>query len=67
MFLIEYLEKAENRRSLFEKYAEENEFDPLIPENWYSQPRNKILAYKVYYHYYYIFIYLLMIKIRELV
>jgi hypothetical protein len=29
----------ENRKKFFEKFAKENFFDPLIPENWYSQPK----------------------------
>jgi hypothetical protein len=32
----------------FEKYAKEVGFDPEIPSNWYSQPRENILAAKVF-------------------
>jgi len=32
----------EERRKCLEKYAKENDFDPLIPENWYLQSREKI-------------------------
>ena len=39
--------EAENRRALFDKYAKENNFDPLIPENWYHQPIKRIMATKV--------------------
>jgi hypothetical protein len=35
------------RRKFFEDYAEANNFDPLIPENWYSQPTDKVRATKV--------------------
>ena len=35
------------RRKFFEDYAEANNFDPLVRENWYSQPTDKIRAAKV--------------------
>eukprot|EP00026_Physarum_polycephalum_P001467 Phypoly_transcript_01469.p1 GENE.Phypoly_transcript_01469~~Phypoly_transcript_01469.p1 ORF type:complete len:1107 (+),score=182.36 Phypoly_transcript_01469:326-3322(+) len=38
--------KVENKRKFFENYAEENDFDPLTPEHWYSHPRNNILKRK---------------------
>lgn len=31
-----YWSKTENRRRFFERYAKDNHFDALIPENWYS-------------------------------
>lgn len=37
----------EFRKKFFESYAQDNGFDPLIAENWYLQPRPKIMAYKV--------------------
>lgn len=37
----------DSRRKFFERYAKENKFDPLIADNWYSQPRDKLLASKV--------------------
>jgi hypothetical protein len=37
----------ENRREFFEKYAQSCGFDPLVPENWYSVPKQTILALKV--------------------
>eukprot|EP00026_Physarum_polycephalum_P004726 Phypoly_transcript_04749.p1 GENE.Phypoly_transcript_04749~~Phypoly_transcript_04749.p1 ORF type:complete len:686 (+),score=82.56 Phypoly_transcript_04749:167-2059(+) len=33
-----------NTRIFFEKYAKENQFDPKIASNWYSQPRGNILS-----------------------
>lgn len=36
-----------NRKKFFEDYAKENGFDPLVPENWYNQPRDKINTFKV--------------------
>eukprot|EP00026_Physarum_polycephalum_P004386 Phypoly_transcript_04404.p1 GENE.Phypoly_transcript_04404~~Phypoly_transcript_04404.p1 ORF type:complete len:567 (+),score=64.08 Phypoly_transcript_04404:352-2052(+) len=33
------------RRKLLEKYAKENNFDPLNPENWYSQSRQKMYLF----------------------
>jgi hypothetical protein len=41
-------EDISSRRELFVKYAKENGFDPLNPENWYLQPRKKILEIKVF-------------------
>jgi hypothetical protein len=35
-----------NRRKFFENYASANDFDPLVPDNWYAQPRDKITSYK---------------------
>jgi hypothetical protein len=39
--------KEEHRRKFFENYASENGFDPRRPENWHTQPKEKIMAYKV--------------------
>eukprot|EP00026_Physarum_polycephalum_P001261 Phypoly_transcript_01262.p1 GENE.Phypoly_transcript_01262~~Phypoly_transcript_01262.p1 ORF type:complete len:970 (+),score=114.54 Phypoly_transcript_01262:138-3047(+) len=36
----------ETRRVFFENYAAENEFDPLNPGNWYSQPIEKFTTIK---------------------
>lgn len=33
----------ENRRKFFEKYAADNEFDPLVPHNWYAQSIEKMM------------------------
>jgi hypothetical protein len=35
------------RRDFFVKYARECKFDPWKPENWYLQPKAKIMAFKV--------------------
>eukprot|EP00026_Physarum_polycephalum_P001724 Phypoly_transcript_01726.p1 GENE.Phypoly_transcript_01726~~Phypoly_transcript_01726.p1 ORF type:complete len:978 (+),score=124.21 Phypoly_transcript_01726:128-3061(+) len=35
-----------NRRHFFERYAKENDFDPLHAENWNKQPRERIMAQK---------------------
>jgi hypothetical protein len=34
----------QTRRKFFEMYAKRNGFDPLNPENWYSQIQNKIIS-----------------------
>eukprot|EP00026_Physarum_polycephalum_P001621 Phypoly_transcript_01623.p1 GENE.Phypoly_transcript_01623~~Phypoly_transcript_01623.p1 ORF type:complete len:1048 (-),score=160.89 Phypoly_transcript_01623:116-2998(-) len=39
-------QKVETRRQFFENYAKDNDFDPLVPENWYSQPRDIIMTIK---------------------
>jgi hypothetical protein len=36
-----------NRRLFFENYAKQHSFDPHNPEHWYSQPRDRILEFKV--------------------
>ena len=38
---------TESRRIFFERYAEQQGFDPLNPDYWYSQSRDKILTVKV--------------------
>lgn len=42
-----YWNDAANRRKVFDRIAQENGFDPLIPENWYSISRNFIISQKV--------------------
>jgi len=37
---------VENRRKFFERYAKQNKFDYSVPENWYLQSREKIMAVK---------------------
>eukprot|EP00026_Physarum_polycephalum_P014508 Phypoly_transcript_15030.p1 GENE.Phypoly_transcript_15030~~Phypoly_transcript_15030.p1 ORF type:complete len:154 (+),score=25.93 Phypoly_transcript_15030:3-464(+) len=41
-----YWDLAENRRKVFENYAKNSEFDPLQQLNWFSQPKEKVLAFK---------------------
>lgn len=41
------LNKIENRRVFFEKYAKQHNFDPRKAENWYSQPKERIMVQKV--------------------
>jgi hypothetical protein len=38
---------VENRKRFFETYARENDFDPYVGENWYSQDLEKIISAKV--------------------
>ena len=47
-FVSETWDNDHKRRLYFERYARENSFDPLIPQNWYSQGREKILATTVF-------------------
>eukprot|EP00026_Physarum_polycephalum_P001009 Phypoly_transcript_01010.p1 GENE.Phypoly_transcript_01010~~Phypoly_transcript_01010.p1 ORF type:complete len:1168 (+),score=148.17 Phypoly_transcript_01010:225-3728(+) len=35
-----------NRRKFFELFAQKFDFDPLVPDNWYTQQRDIILAMK---------------------
>eukprot|EP00026_Physarum_polycephalum_P004657 Phypoly_transcript_04679.p1 GENE.Phypoly_transcript_04679~~Phypoly_transcript_04679.p1 ORF type:complete len:669 (+),score=68.95 Phypoly_transcript_04679:107-2113(+) len=39
-------ELFKNRRSFFEKFARENNFDPLVVDNWYSVKQKILLAKK---------------------
>ena len=39
--------RIEVRRRFFEEYAKANSFDPLVPENWYSQSRRTIMSVEV--------------------
>lgn len=39
------------RKQFFENYAKENEFDPLICENWYFQSPQKIKHKKVHFNF----------------
>jgi hypothetical protein len=45
--IINQPDSWKNRRRFFENYAKENGFDPLNPENWYLQAREKIISTKV--------------------
>lgn len=36
-----------NQRMVFENFAKENNFDPLVPNNWHSHSTSKILAFPV--------------------
>ena len=39
----------ETRRNFFEKYAKNNDFNPLLPANWYSQSKAQIMAIQVWF------------------
>jgi hypothetical protein len=47
ILLVEWQSK-ETRKLLFEAYATENQFDPLVKENWYSQSRKRVFAFTVW-------------------
>lgn len=38
---------VENRKKLFDSYAKDNKFDPLVSENWYSVKKEDVLKVKV--------------------
>ena len=38
---------SQNRRKFFENFAAENRFDSRDPTSWYSQSRQRIMAYPV--------------------
>lgn len=39
---------VKSRRKFFEDYARDNDFDALVPNNWYIQPREKMKLVKVF-------------------
>jgi hypothetical protein len=41
--------KAEDRRKFFEEYALAHKFNPLVPKNWYSEPRERIMSTLVFF------------------
>jgi len=43
---VDSLETEEGRRDFFERFAKKNGFDPLVPENWYSQQKEQIKSFK---------------------
>lgn len=47
LFKIASWKEIENRRKFFEDYATENHFDSQDANQWYKQPREKIMAAKV--------------------
>jgi hypothetical protein len=47
MLIAGIWQDTSRRRKLFENYAKANDFDPLIPENWYLQPLKRIMAVEV--------------------
>ena len=47
---------------MFDLFAKENKFDPLIADNWYSIPYHSMAATKVYI-YIYIYIYIIFYQL----
>jgi hypothetical protein len=47
--------KVVSRKRFFATFALQNGFDPRIAENWYTQPKGKIMAMKVQTLFCYIF------------
>ena len=43
-FLSATLRDSGSKRKVFENFANENNFDPLVPKNWYLQSKEKMLA-----------------------
>eukprot|EP00026_Physarum_polycephalum_P002272 Phypoly_transcript_02278.p1 GENE.Phypoly_transcript_02278~~Phypoly_transcript_02278.p1 ORF type:complete len:919 (+),score=129.98 Phypoly_transcript_02278:81-2837(+) len=38
--------RAKKHKELFDKYAKENAFDPLVPDNWYTVTKGSILKFE---------------------
>ena len=47
ILLVSRWSEAEYRRRFFVSFAEQNAFDPLIPENWYGIAKTTLLLHKV--------------------
>lgn len=45
---IQIVASEEDRRNFFENYAATHKFNPLVPSNWYSQPKERFLSTKVF-------------------
>eukprot|EP00026_Physarum_polycephalum_P009772 Phypoly_transcript_09908.p1 GENE.Phypoly_transcript_09908~~Phypoly_transcript_09908.p1 ORF type:complete len:313 (+),score=46.93 Phypoly_transcript_09908:110-1048(+) len=41
-----FWESPKNRKQFFDEFARENNFDPLLPENWYQVTERSVLFYK---------------------
>lgn len=48
-----YWSEMKNRKLFFDTFALENQFDPLVPDNWYSTTKKSLISHKVIYYYYY--------------
>ena len=46
--LLEKYQNSGSRRRFFEFFAKANEFDPLIPDNWYNVSSANIVKHKVF-------------------
>lgn len=44
---VYYHQDPQYRKRFFESFAKDNEFDPLVAENWYNITKKQILAEKV--------------------
>jgi len=45
--VLDVYKDTKKRLEFFEEFAKENQFDPLIMENWYSRTKSDIFSYKV--------------------
>ena len=51
---VAYWRNSETRRGWFVEFAEENNFDPYVPSNWYNITSQQLQNKKVYsIHYYF--------------
>lgn len=59
--------EEENRKKFFEWYAKKNEFDPLVPDNWYRVSIESIMSFKVSFLFLFLFFFKLFsfVLIRE--
>ena len=46
--LANFFRSTGNKRKVFERYAAERKFDPLLAENWYSVDREDFMAFGVW-------------------
>lgn len=48
LFIGGYWSEPKNRKRFFDEFARDSNFDPLVPENWYSVTTNEIEQRKVF-------------------
>lgn len=57
-YLGSYWQSQENKRNLFEVFAKQRGFDPLVPSNWYPLSIKKdLLPQKVSFVYLFVFVF----------
>lgn len=47
VIMLDLWHSAEKRRNFFEKYAKDENFDPLVAENWHSRSLQSLMLTKV--------------------
>jgi hypothetical protein len=59
--MVDYWASPVHQKQHFDEYARNNNFDPLIPENWYPITFRMVTPAKVFYYYFYAFFFCLAV------